>query len=67
MVSIARPVAVPDKVRFIRIVGIAELKQVVRLRIIEPFVQFPASGFKQLQEGRAAVCCSTVRPAAARP
>src|SRR4029079_1011066 len=38
VVSIARPVAVPDKTRFIHIAGMEDLKKSIRLQIIEPFV-----------------------------
>ncbi|HEX5161449.1 MAG TPA: ATP-binding protein [Steroidobacteraceae bacterium] len=38
VVSIARPVAVPDKTRFIHIAGMDDLKKSIRLQIIEPFL-----------------------------
>ena len=38
VVSIARPVAVPDKTRFIHIAGMDDLKKSIRLQIIEPFI-----------------------------
>jgi len=38
VVSIARPVAVADKTRFIHIAGMDDLKKSIRLQIIEPFV-----------------------------
>jgi SpoVK/Ycf46/Vps4 family AAA+-type ATPase len=38
IVSIARPVAVPDKTRFIHIAGMEDLKKSIRLQIIEPFL-----------------------------
>jgi SpoVK/Ycf46/Vps4 family AAA+-type ATPase len=38
VVSIARPVAVPDKTRFIHIAGMEDLKKTIRLQIIEPFI-----------------------------
>jgi len=38
VVSIARPVAVADKTRFIHIAGMDDLKKSIRLQIIEPFI-----------------------------
>jgi hypothetical protein len=38
VVSIARPVAVSDKTRFIHIAGMDDLKKSIRLQIIEPFI-----------------------------
>lgn len=38
IVSIARPVAVADKTRFIHIAGMDDLKKSIRLQIIEPFL-----------------------------
>jgi SpoVK/Ycf46/Vps4 family AAA+-type ATPase len=38
VVSIARPVAVADKTRFMHIAGMEDLKKSIRLQIIEPFV-----------------------------
>lgn len=38
VVSIARPVAVPDKTRFMHIAGMDDLKKTIRLQIIEPFL-----------------------------
>ena len=38
VVSIARPVAVPDKTRFMHIAGMDDLKKSIRLQIIEPFI-----------------------------
>ena len=38
VVSIARPVATPDKTRFMHIAGMDDLKKSIRLQIIEPFL-----------------------------
>jgi SpoVK/Ycf46/Vps4 family AAA+-type ATPase len=38
VISIARPVSVPDKTRFIHIAGMEDLKKSIRLQIIEPFL-----------------------------
>jgi SpoVK/Ycf46/Vps4 family AAA+-type ATPase len=38
VISIARPVNVPDKTRFIHIAGMDDLKKSIRLQIIEPFL-----------------------------
>jgi len=38
VVSIARPVSVPDKTRFMHIAGMDDLKKSIRLQIIEPFL-----------------------------
>jgi SpoVK/Ycf46/Vps4 family AAA+-type ATPase len=38
IVSIARPVSVPDKTRFMHIAGMDDLKKSIRLQIIEPFI-----------------------------
>jgi SpoVK/Ycf46/Vps4 family AAA+-type ATPase len=38
VVSIARPVAVADKTRFMHIAGMEDLKKTIRLQIIEPFI-----------------------------
>jgi len=38
VVSIARPVAVADKTRFMHIAGMDDLKKTIRLQIIEPFI-----------------------------
>jgi len=38
VVSIARPVAVADKTRFMHIAGMDDLKKSIRLQIIEPFI-----------------------------
>ena len=38
VVSIARPVAVADKTKFIHIAGMEDLKKSIRLQIIEPFI-----------------------------
>jgi SpoVK/Ycf46/Vps4 family AAA+-type ATPase len=38
VVSISRPVATPDKTRFIHIAGMDDLKKSIRLQIIEPFL-----------------------------
>lgn len=38
VVSIARPVAVPEKTRFIHIAGMDDLKKSIRLQIVEPFL-----------------------------
>jgi SpoVK/Ycf46/Vps4 family AAA+-type ATPase len=38
VVSIARPVSVPDKTRFLHIAGMDDLKKSIRLQIIEPFI-----------------------------
>jgi len=38
VVSIARPVSVPDKTRFMHIAGMEDLKKSIRLQIIEPFL-----------------------------
>jgi SpoVK/Ycf46/Vps4 family AAA+-type ATPase len=38
VVSIARPVSVPDKTRFMHIAGMDDLKKTIRLQIIEPFI-----------------------------
>ena len=38
VVSIARPVQVPDKTRFMHIAGMEDLKKSIRLQIIEPFL-----------------------------
>ena len=38
VISIARPVSVPDKTRFMHIAGMDDLKKSIRLQIIEPFL-----------------------------
>ena len=38
VISIARPVNVPDRTRFIHIAGMEDLKKSIRLQIIEPFL-----------------------------
>jgi SpoVK/Ycf46/Vps4 family AAA+-type ATPase len=38
VISIARPVSVPDKTRFMHIAGMEDLKKSIRLQIIEPFL-----------------------------
>ncbi len=38
VISIARPVNVPDKTRFMHIAGMDDLKKSIRLQIIEPFL-----------------------------
>jgi transitional endoplasmic reticulum ATPase len=38
VISIARPVMVPEKTRFIHIAGMDDLKKSIRLQIIEPFI-----------------------------
>jgi SpoVK/Ycf46/Vps4 family AAA+-type ATPase len=38
VVSIARPIAVPEKTRFMHIAGMDDLKKSIRLQIVEPFL-----------------------------
>ena len=50
VVSIARPVAAPDKTRFMHIAGMEDLKKSIRLQIIEPFLN-PGAVRQVPQEG----------------